>query len=61
MKPNQIDQLLQFLREELNLPEDSIDLATRQSEATHQLPVVLWQYGLVDLQQLARIWDWEMR
>ncbi|MCY7277447.1 MAG: DUF2949 domain-containing protein [Phormidesmis sp. CAN_BIN44] len=51
--------LIQFLREELALPVDAIELATRQSEQnTTALPMVLWQYGLVTLAQIDQIFDW---
>ncbi len=50
--------LIRFLREELALPADAIELATRQSEQnTAALPMVLWQYGLVTLSQLDQIFD----
>ncbi|OAB62815.1 hypothetical protein AY599_19360 [Leptolyngbya valderiana BDU 20041] len=59
MKPNTTHPLTQFLRQDLNLSEDAIALATRQAPTRHHLPMVLWQYGLVSLSELERIWDWE--
>ncbi|MBD0304456.1 MAG: DUF2949 domain-containing protein, partial [Tolypothrix sp. T3-bin4] len=48
-----------FLRSELAIPSASIDLAMRhQPDAPHLLPMILWQYGLVTLEQLDRIFDW---
>jgi hypothetical protein len=59
MKLNVLPQLIQFLREELAIPHHDIELALRQSESsTNQLPIVLWQYGLVSLDELDRIFDW---
>ncbi|ELR97261.1 DUF2949 domain-containing protein [Gloeocapsa sp. PCC 73106] len=52
-------QLTQFLIEELGISTNSINLAKRQSSSGEAvLPIVLWQYGLVSLSQLATIWDW---
>jgi hypothetical protein len=34
-------------------------MALRQGDRTpHLLPMVLWQYGLVTLEQLDQIFDW---
>lgn len=49
--------LIKFLKEELSIPAGAIELAARQGEQT-QLPMVLWQYGLVTLTQLDQIFDW---
>ena len=59
MKSTLLKRLIGFLRDELAIPSASIDLAVRhQPEATHLLPMILWQYGLVTLEQLDRIFDW---
>lgn len=51
--------LIKFLREELALPTSAIDLAMRHSEQNGaHLPMILWQYGLVTLNQLDQIFDW---
>ena len=52
-------QLIGFLRRELAIPESAIATALRRQEQdSNQLPMVLWQYGLVTLKQLERIFDW---
>lgn len=52
-------QLIQFLRWELAIPASSIAMALRHPEQeSGQLPMILWQYGLVTLEQLDRIFDW---
>jgi hypothetical protein len=51
-------RLIQFLREELALPTTAIALALRQPEQDANLPMVLWQYGLITLEQLDKIFDW---
>ncbi len=47
-----------FLQEELSLPQESIAMAERsmQTDGIH-LPMILWQYGLVTLEQLDKIYD----
>ena len=53
-----IPQTIKFLKENLMLPQESIDLALSKSPADrHVLPIVLWQYGLVTLSQLDAIYD----
>ncbi|MBW4655196.1 MAG: DUF2949 domain-containing protein [Kaiparowitsia implicata GSE-PSE-MK54-09C] len=52
-------KLIKFLSEDLMLPAASIEVAQKTSEkAQGPLPMVLWQYGLVTLEQLDRIYDW---
>jgi Protein of unknown function (DUF2949) len=51
--------LIRFLREEMDLPSDSIRLALQHSEQTPSLlPMTLWRYGLISLTQLEQIFDW---
>ncbi len=52
-------QLITFLQEELAIAPPSIDMALRRSEQDPgPLPMILWQYGFVSLQQLEQIFDW---
>lgn len=52
-------QLIKFLKEELAIPETAIAVAMRhQDSASNQLPMILWQYGLITLEDLDRIFDW---
>jgi hypothetical protein len=52
-------QLINFLREELAVPAAAIALVLRQPEQSPNLiPMILWQYGLITLEQLDRIFDW---
>jgi Protein of unknown function (DUF2949) len=52
-------QMLDFLRSQLALPESSIAMAVRLChENLGTLPMILWQYGLVSLEQLEQIFDW---
>jgi len=55
-------RLIDFLRDELSLSTSSIDIALRRcDEEQCQLPIILWRYGLVTLDQLAQIFDWQER
>lgn len=59
MPSQSLPRLIQFLKDELLLSPSSIDLAVRYSEQDlGPLPMVLWRYGLVTLDQLERIYDW---
>ena len=59
MKFNKLAKLIRFLQDDLSVPSNSIDLALRQGEnAPNAFPMVLWQYGLITLEQLDRIFDW---
>ncbi|HIK36391.1 MAG: DUF2949 domain-containing protein [Geminocystis sp.] len=52
-------RFIQFLQEEINLSQDSIAMAQKTVEENLGLmPVVLWQYGLVNIEQLNKIYEW---
>jgi hypothetical protein len=52
-------QFLRFLREDLAISHESLALAIRSGHEGHgPLPMILWQYGLVTLEQLDQIYDW---
>jgi hypothetical protein len=51
--------LIQFLREKLALSDAAIAIAQRaQQKTSGHLPIILWQYGLITLDQLDQIFDW---
>jgi hypothetical protein len=51
--------LIRFLQEELALPANSLAIAQRSVEQDRgPLPMILWQYGLITLEELDRIYDW---
>ncbi|WP_432809716.1 DUF2949 domain-containing protein [Pantanalinema sp. GBBB05] len=53
------NQLIHFLQEELALSPTSIAIALRHSQQDPgPLPMILWQYGLVSIEQLEQIFDW---
>ncbi len=52
-------QLLSFLQEQLAISAPSIAIALRYHDQNHgPLPMILWQYGLISLEQLEQIFDW---
>lgn len=51
-------RLIQFLQDELAIPAASVAIALRHEEPPSLLPIVLWQHGLVTLEQLNQIFDW---
>ncbi|MGA7935329.1 MAG: DUF2949 domain-containing protein [Kovacikia sp.] len=60
MEPNRSNtQLINFLQQELAISTTSIAMALRYSEQGRgPLHMILWQYGLVSLEQLEQIFDW---
>lgn len=59
MKPAIYSTFIKFLKEELALSNDSIEIVQRSvEEHPAPIPMILWQYGLVTLEELDRIYDW---
>ncbi|MBW4555291.1 MAG: DUF2949 domain-containing protein [Trichormus sp. ATA11-4-KO1] len=52
-------KFINFLHKELELTNADIAVALRHRDIDNgPLPMLLWQYGLVNLEQLERILDW---
>ena len=52
-------RLIRFLQDDLAISAASLAVALRHSEQDPgPLPMILWQYGLVTLEQLEQIYDW---
>ena len=52
-------RFLHYLKQDLGLSEAALALATRQQQpTTTELPIVLWNYGLITLEELGQIFDW---
>ena len=50
--------LLKFLQDELAVSEKSIASALQQSDQdTNLFPIILWQHGLITLEQLDQAFD----
>lgn len=62
MESNSIlNQFYQFLQEDLFLSNDEVAVVRNQQHyvtSLTNLPMLLWQYGLVSLEQLQRVLDW---
>ena len=57
--PTTYTRFIRFLEEELAVSGAGIAIALRHSQQDPgPLPMILWQYGLVTLEQLDRIYDW---
>ena len=56
------EALIAFLRHQIGLSEHSLDLGLRQAQLEQApLPVVLWRFGLLSLEQYAQVLDWQDR
>jgi hypothetical protein len=52
-------RLIEFLQQELAISPTEIAVLLRHPEQAHApLPMLLWQYGLISLQQLTQVFDW---
>ena len=59
-QPPATDALLQFLQRRLGLSPSALQLGQRQAELEQApLPIVLWSFGLLSLQQLEDVFDWQ--
>ncbi|MEB3248776.1 MAG: DUF2949 domain-containing protein [Microcystaceae cyanobacterium] len=51
--------LLDFLQKELAISPRSLAIAERSAQdQPSMVPIILWQYGLITLAELDRIYDW---
>ena len=59
-QPPATDALMQFLQRRLGLSPSALELGQRQAELEQApLPIVLWSFGLLSLQQLQDVFDWQ--
>ncbi|MEM1366947.1 MAG: DUF2949 domain-containing protein [Cyanobacteria bacterium P01_H01_bin.15] len=60
MNPSVYARFIKFLREELAFNEQTLSIVERNygQDMGPSLPMILWQYGLVTLSELDRIYDW---
>ncbi|MBD6615033.1 DUF2949 domain-containing protein [Nostoc sp. B(2019)] len=59
MSPSTYSRLIHFLQEDLAISAASLAVALRHREQDPgPLPMILWQYGLITLEQLEQIYDW---
>ena len=59
-QPPATEALLHFLQRRLGLSPSALELEQRQAELEQApLPIVLWSFGLLSLQQLEDVFDWQ--
>lgn len=59
MAPTTYSRFIRFLQDDLAISTASLRVALRHLEQDPgPLPMILWQYGLVTLDQLEKIYDW---
>lgn len=63
LQPTLQQRLVKFLEHDLSIPTSAIDMGLRQQEQSaplpdNLLPMVLWQYGLITIEQLDQVFDW---
>jgi hypothetical protein len=56
MSHSKLQELVQLLKREFSLPSEQIRVAIKQSQRQQgPLPIVLWQYGFITLEQLDQL------
>ncbi|MAV12103.1 MAG: hypothetical protein CL861_01360 [Cyanobium sp. MED843] len=59
-QPAASEALQDFLRRRLGLSSNALNLGLKQAELEQApLPIVLWSFGLLNLDQLQLVLDWE--
>ncbi|MBL6740963.1 MAG: DUF2949 domain-containing protein [Synechococcus sp. BS301-5m-G53] len=59
-QPPATEALMHFLQRRLGLSPSALELGQRQAELEQApLPIVLWSFGLLSLQQLEEVFDWQ--
>ncbi|MGR3279457.1 DUF2949 domain-containing protein [Acaryochloris marina NIES-2412] len=61
MSPPSQQQFIDYLQTDLGVSDKAIELALRCQEPSRgQLHMVLWQHGLLDLEQLGQAFEWRL-
>jgi hypothetical protein len=59
-QPSPSQALIEHLRQDVGLSEKALNLGLRQAQQEQApLPVVLWRFGLISLQQLEELLTWQ--
>jgi hypothetical protein len=59
-QPGPPSALIGYLQRELGLSQGSLDLGVRQANLEQApLPVILWRFGLISLEQLDQVLAWQ--
>jgi Protein of unknown function (DUF2949) len=52
-------RFIEYLQQELGISETEIALVNREQQpSVTELPIRLWNYGLIDLEKVGKIFDW---
>lgn len=61
MSPQSQQQFIHYLQTELAVSKEAIDLALRRQDPSRgPLHMVLWQHGLIDIDQLGKAFEWRV-
>lgn len=59
-QPQPAEALLRYLRQDLGLSDNAIELGLKQCQLEQApLPAVLWRFGLISVEQLDQLWSWQ--
>lgn len=59
-QPGPPSDLVGYLRRELGLSEKALELGVKQAQLEQApLPVILWRFGLISLEQLDQVLAWQ--
>ena len=59
-QPMPSEELQRFLQRRLGMSTNALNLGIRQAELEQApLPIVLWSFGLLSLEQLQQVLDWQ--
>mgnify|MGYP003341010246 CR=1 FL=1 len=59
-QPPPATALVAYLRHQVGLSENALAFGLKQSEQEQApLPVVLWRFGLISLEQLDQVFSWQ--
>ncbi|MFM2122889.1 MAG: hypothetical protein RLZZ589_1326 [Cyanobacteriota bacterium] len=59
-QPPPADALLRYLRQDLGLSDNALELGLKQCQLEQApLPAVLWRFGLISVEQLDQLWSWQ--
>jgi hypothetical protein len=60
LQPPPSAKLIRFLRQQIGLGESALELGIKQAQQEQApLPVVLWRFGLISLEQLDQVLVWQ--
>jgi hypothetical protein len=59
-QPQPSEDLVRYLRQVMGMSENALALGLKQAQLEQApLPVVLWRFGLISLEQLDQLFSWQ--